>query len=217
MSDQPINLVSRYLFNPNADSLRYTSVMQVINNVSMLAIILAGAALIPDTLFLPDYLNLTLHAPASIASTHFSWFAVGLAIGSVSGGLLANRFGSLVSILSLACVGLAGNSAILVSDSVSVVSISSFFFAIWAGGSIAIASIRTLELVGSKAHGRYWPMMCFAYSVGMWTASTGFAAMASRGTDLIVFFWFVEGLAALFIAFSIASYRRPSAHAAAGM
>lgn len=47
-SDQPINLVSRYLFNPNADSLRYTSVMQVINNVSMLAIILAGAALIRE-------------------------------------------------------------------------------------------------------------------------------------------------------------------------
>ncbi len=47
-SKQPINLVSRYLFNPNAESLRYTSVMQVINNVSMLAIILAGAALIRE-------------------------------------------------------------------------------------------------------------------------------------------------------------------------
>lgn len=47
-SNQPINLVSRYLFNPNAESLRYTSVMQVINNVSMLAIILAGAALIRE-------------------------------------------------------------------------------------------------------------------------------------------------------------------------
>ena len=58
-------------------------------------------------------------------------------------------------------------------------------------------------------------MMCFAYSVGMWTASTGFAAMASRGSELIVFFWFVEGLAALFIAFAIASYRSAAAHAAA--
>ena len=182
----------------------------------LIAYTLAGAALIPDTLFLSDYLNLTLHAPPSIASARFSWFAVGLATGSVSGGLLANRFGSFASIVLLTCVGLAGNSVILLSDSVFIVSFGSFFFAIWAGGTVSIASIRTLELVGSNAHGRYWPMMCFAYAVGMWVASTGFAAMASQGSELIVFFWFVEGLAAVFIAFAIASYWRPPPHGAAG-
>lgn len=44
----PINLVSHFLFNPNVESIRSTSMMQVINNISMLAIILAGAALIRE-------------------------------------------------------------------------------------------------------------------------------------------------------------------------
>tara|TARA_R110001583_G_scaffold91955_4_gene234212 strand:+ start:48750 stop:49898 length:1149 start_codon:yes stop_codon:yes gene_type:complete len=44
----PIDLVLRYAFNPNAESSWFTSVMEIINNVTMLAIILAGAALIRE-------------------------------------------------------------------------------------------------------------------------------------------------------------------------
>ncbi|MGZ9723479.1 ABC transporter permease [Rhizobium miluonense] len=44
----PINLVVRAKFNPNLKSEWFTSVMQVINNVSILAVILAGAALIRE-------------------------------------------------------------------------------------------------------------------------------------------------------------------------
>ncbi|ENN85260.1 putative ABC transporter permease component [Rhizobium freirei PRF 81] len=44
----PIDLVVRAKFNPNLKSEWFTSVMQVINNVSILAVILAGAALIRE-------------------------------------------------------------------------------------------------------------------------------------------------------------------------
>lgn len=44
----PIRLVTRTLFNPNAESTWFNSVMEVVNNVTMLAIILAGAALIRE-------------------------------------------------------------------------------------------------------------------------------------------------------------------------
>ncbi len=44
----PIDLVVRAKFNPNLKSDWFTSVMQIINNISILAVILAGAALIRE-------------------------------------------------------------------------------------------------------------------------------------------------------------------------
>ena len=45
---QPVNLALRVMFNPNLKSEWFTSVMQVINNITMLSIILTGAALIRE-------------------------------------------------------------------------------------------------------------------------------------------------------------------------
>ncbi len=44
----PVNLDVRILFNPNLTSAWFTSVMGIINSVSMLAIILAGAAIVRE-------------------------------------------------------------------------------------------------------------------------------------------------------------------------
>lgn len=46
--DQKINLVTRSLFNPNRQSAWFVSVMQVINNITLLSIFLTGAALIRE-------------------------------------------------------------------------------------------------------------------------------------------------------------------------
>ena len=45
---QPVNFALRVMFNPNLKSEWFTSVMQVINNITMLSIILTGAALIRE-------------------------------------------------------------------------------------------------------------------------------------------------------------------------
>jgi ABC-2 type transport system permease protein len=47
-SAQPVNLVVRAKFNPNLQSVWFTAVMQVINNIAILSIILTGAALIRE-------------------------------------------------------------------------------------------------------------------------------------------------------------------------
>lgn len=47
-SSQPIDLVVRAKFNPNLVSSWFTALMQVINNVTMLSMILSGAALIRE-------------------------------------------------------------------------------------------------------------------------------------------------------------------------
>src|SRR5215813_1759576 len=44
----PVNVVTRAKFNPNLNSSWFTSVMQIINNLTMLAVILTGAALIRE-------------------------------------------------------------------------------------------------------------------------------------------------------------------------
>ncbi|WP_219323773.1 ABC transporter permease [Methylovirgula sp. HY1] len=44
----PVTLAVRILFNPNADSSWFMSVMGIVNNVTMLAIILAGAAVVRE-------------------------------------------------------------------------------------------------------------------------------------------------------------------------
>ncbi|MDE1993054.1 MAG: ABC transporter permease [Rhizobiaceae bacterium] len=48
VQSQPINLVVSAQFNPNLQSTWFTSVMQVINNITMLSVILTGAALIRE-------------------------------------------------------------------------------------------------------------------------------------------------------------------------
>jgi ABC-2 type transport system permease protein len=47
-SEPPVNFVVRVSFNPNLKSHWFTSVMQIINNITMLSIILTGAALIRE-------------------------------------------------------------------------------------------------------------------------------------------------------------------------
>jgi ABC-2 type transport system permease protein len=48
LSGPPVRIVTRAKFNPNFKSSWFTSVMQVINNLTMLAVILTGAALIRE-------------------------------------------------------------------------------------------------------------------------------------------------------------------------
>ena len=48
VSKSPVNLAIRVAFNPNVTTGWFTSVMGIINNVTMLAIILAGAAVVRE-------------------------------------------------------------------------------------------------------------------------------------------------------------------------
>ena len=48
LSDTPVKIVTRPRFNPNLKSSWFTSVMQVINNLTMLSVILTGSALIRE-------------------------------------------------------------------------------------------------------------------------------------------------------------------------
>ncbi len=91
----PVNLVVRIAFNPNVISAWFTSVMGIINSVTMLAIILAGAAIIREREHgTMDHLLVMPLTPFEIAMAKI-WanalvvtVAVGLSLSIVVRGLL---------------------------------------------------------------------------------------------------------------------------------
>ena len=94
----PVNLVVRIAFNPNVETSWFTSVMGIINSITMLAIILAGAAVVRErergTM---DHLLVMPLTPFEIAMSKI-WanglvivVAVGLSLRLVVHGLLVFR------------------------------------------------------------------------------------------------------------------------------
>jgi ABC-2 type transport system permease protein len=91
----PVNLVLRIAFNPNVETAWFTSIMGIINSVTMLAIILAGAALVREREHgTMDHLLVMPLTPFEIAMSKV-WanglvivVAVGLSLSFVVRGLL---------------------------------------------------------------------------------------------------------------------------------
>ena len=91
----PVNLVVRIAFNPNVETAWFTSIMGIINSITMLAIILAGAAVVREREHgTMDHLLVMPLTPFEIAMSKI-WanglviiVAVGLSLYFVVGGLL---------------------------------------------------------------------------------------------------------------------------------
>jgi ABC-2 type transport system permease protein len=91
----PVNLVARIAFNPNVETSWFTSIMGIINSVTMLAIVLAGAALVREREHgTMDHLLVMPVTPFEIAMSKI-WanglvivVAVGLSLSVVVRGLL---------------------------------------------------------------------------------------------------------------------------------
>jgi ABC-2 type transport system permease protein len=119
---QPVDLVVRAKFNPNLNSVWFTSVMQVINNVAILSILLTGAALIRERehgtiehlLVMPVtpleimlskiFANGTVIVGASLLSL---WLVVQGVLGvPIAGSVPLFIFGSILFMFSVTALGL---------------------------------------------------------------------------------------------------------------
>ncbi len=169
--------------------------------------LLLGVAIVPDAIFLSDYLHECLHADCDVAGKFFSLFALGCALGGVTGGALAYRFGTRRSLLVIGAVALVGNLLALFTDSVAWVALSSLLIAAWCLGTTAIATIRVLELAGAAAHAKYWALLCAAIAVGQSVGSAVFAALLHQGIPYPVLFWSVEVLVLAMLVLIVLSYR----------
>lgn len=92
----PVNIATRVLFNPNVTTSWFTSIMGIVNNVTMLAIILAGAAVIREREHgTMDHLLIMPLTPTEIATAKVAangliiavatWFALSFIVRSVLG------------------------------------------------------------------------------------------------------------------------------------
>ena len=92
----PVNIATRVLFNPNVTTSWFTSIMGIVNNVTMLAIILAGAAVIREREHgTMDHLLIMPLTPIEIATAKVAangliiavatWFALSFIVRSVLG------------------------------------------------------------------------------------------------------------------------------------
>ena len=113
----------------------------------------------------------------------------------------------MISFVALFVAGMVGNTIVLFSHSPELDAFASFLVAIWSGGTVSVASIRALELVGPVSLGKYWARMCLVFAVGLLVASTAFAALLERGVKYIDFYWMVEGLGVIYIVLTLLSYR----------
>lgn len=118
----PVHVASRVMFNPNSQSAWYTSVMQIVTNVTVLSIILVGAAVIrerehgtiehllvmpvraSEIAFAKIFANGLIILVTSVAAL---WFVVHLALGvPLAGSLLLFAFAMLLYLFSVTSLGI---------------------------------------------------------------------------------------------------------------
>jgi len=214
----PVKLVTRVAFNPNVATAWFTSVMAVINNITMLAIILSGAAVVREREHgTMDHLLVMPLTPFEIAMSKV--WANGLVI-AVAATLSLN-----LVVRGLLHVPIAGSIPLFIGGVVIYL-----FFATAVGiylGTVA----RSMPQLGLLFMLVYLPMSMLSgantplESMPPWLASTmrlspsthfvSFAqAILYRGAGLDVVwreFLTTAGIGALFIALAIRRFRKTAA------
>ncbi len=221
LSPPPVNLAVRVVFNPNVTTAWFTSVMGIINNVSMLAIILAGAAIVREREHgTMDHLLVMPLTPFEIAMSKV--WANGLVITSAVGLSLY------LIVRGLLHIPIAG------SIPVFLVGVALYLFFASAIGIFLGTVARSMPQLGLLFFLVFLPMNMLSgsntplESMPQWLAntmqlspSTHFVSFAQsilyRGAGIDVVwpqFLFVTGVGGLFFALAILRFRSITAQAA---
>jgi ABC-2 type transport system permease protein len=215
-----VNLVARIAFNPNVTTAWFTSVMAVINNITMLAIILAGAAVVREREHgTMDHLLVTPLTPFEIAMSKV--WANGVVITAATGLSLY------VIVRAFLQVPIAGSIPLFLGG------VATYLFFASAIGVYLGTVARTMPQLGLLFLLVYLPMNMLSgantplESMPPWLASTmrlspsthfvSFAqAILYRGAGLDVVwpeFLATAGIGALFFALAIRRFRNTAAEA----
>ena len=213
-----VNLVARIAFNPNVTTAWFTSVMAVINNITMLAIILAGAAVVREREHgTMDHLLVTPLTPFEIAMSKV--WANGVVITAATGLSLY------VIVRAFLQVPIAGSIPLFLGG------VAIYLFFATAIGVYLGTVARTMPQLGLLFLLVYLPMNMLSgantplESMPPWLASTmrlspsthfvSFAqAILYRGAGLDVVwpeFLATAGIGALFFALAIRRFRNTAA------
>ena len=156
--------------------------------LTAIAYTLMSIGVVPHTLFLADYMHRDLGLSISNSSSLFALFGLGCAVGAVYIGMLTRLFGTRLSLCISYTMGMCAIAMVLLSDSVIIVSSSSFLIGLSLFGTITLSSIRTLEIVGLSRHPHFWGYMALGFGVGMAAGSYAMSALLSLGFNYIDLF-----------------------------
>jgi len=216
----PVNIDVRVMFNPNIDTAWFTSVMGIINNITMLGIILAGAAIVREREHgTMDHLLVMPLTPFEIAMSKVWANALVITVASALSIYLVVR-----TLLHVPIVG---------SVPLFMLGVSIYLFFTGAIGIFLGTVARTMPQLGLLFMLVFLPMNLLSgsntplESMPHWLAtamqaspSTHFVAFAQailyRGAGIEVVwpqFVFVAVVGALFLAIAILRFRSTSAQA----
>ena len=156
--------------------------------LTAIAYTLMSIGVVPHTLFLADYMHRDLGLSISNSSSLFALFGLGCAVGAIYIGMLSRLFGTRLSLCISYTMGMCAIAMVLLSDSVIIVSSSSFLIGLSLFGTITLSSIRTLEIVGLSRHPHFWGYMALGFGVGMAAGSYAMSALLSLGFNYIDLF-----------------------------
>lgn len=142
---------------------------------------LDAVGFIPHTVFWADYLARELGLGINIASTQWLAFGIGAMLGPIFVGITAHRVGLSYALLIAFLFKAVAVFIPTLSDSLIILTISSFIVGALVPGIVALASGRIAELVGARKHKQYWGLATATFAIAQ--------AISGYGMSLIYNLW----------------------------
>jgi predicted MFS family arabinose efflux permease len=147
------------------------------------AYFLASIGVTPHMLFLTDYLHRDLHVPMATSSRLFSLVGLGSLIGAFSSGFIARLIGTPLSLVLNYILGSFAVAMVLLTDSITLITISAFLMGFFLFCCVTLSSIRTAEITGIERHPRDWGILTLGFGSGLAVGSYGLSWILSFGAS----------------------------------
>jgi predicted MFS family arabinose efflux permease len=126
---------------------------------------LDAVGFIPHTVFWADYVARELGLGINIASTQWLVFGIGAMLGPIFVGITAHKVGLSYALLIAFLFKAVAVFLPTLSDSLIILTISSFIVGALVPGIVALASGRIAELVGARKHKQYWGLATATFAI----------------------------------------------------
>ena len=161
-----------------------------------------GPGTVPHLLFLATYMHQVLHASVGLSGSLFSLLGIGVAIGGVSGGVLAKGFKAYGALIIINVIGLIAVLLVLFSNALSLAAISGFLMGWYVMAAVAATSLRVFDFVPASDHAKFFGRFTLSFAVSQFLTSYVVSYLLHGGTTYYAIF--VSEAVALILAIVLA-------------
>ena len=158
------------------------------------AYFLTSIGITPHMLFLTDYLHRKLGTSVGESSELFSLVGVGSLIGALTSGVIARFLGTPLSLAANYLLGAVAIGMVLVTESITVITISAFMIGFFLLCCVALSSMQTAELSGRARHPHDWGLLTLGFGLGLAIGSYGMSGLLSLGMEYYSLFVIAQGI-----------------------